>query len=75
MIDRENVYLCPPRSPEALADAMLTVMEDRQLRERLRLGGQKLAREWFAWDRAMDRTVEILSSREPGATQCNQVAT
>jgi glycosyltransferase involved in cell wall biosynthesis len=62
MIDRQNVYLCPPRSPEALADAMLTVMRDRELRERLRSGGRKLARDWFAWDRAAVRTIETLFS-------------
>jgi glycosyltransferase involved in cell wall biosynthesis len=64
MIDRENVYLCPPRSPQALADAMLAVVQDPQLRERLRSGGRQLAREWFAWDRAVVRTIEALFSPE-----------
>jgi glycosyltransferase involved in cell wall biosynthesis len=64
MIDRENVYLCPPRSPQALADAMLTVIQDPQLRERLRSGGRQLARDWFAWDRVVVRTIETLFSPE-----------
>jgi glycosyltransferase involved in cell wall biosynthesis len=60
MIDRENVCLCEPRSPSALAGAMLDVMQDGQLRERLKAGARQLAREWFAWDAAIARTMEIL---------------
>jgi len=53
----ENVYLCPPDSPESLATAIATLMDDLELRRRLRCGIEKLAREWFSWGRALDRTL------------------
>jgi glycosyltransferase involved in cell wall biosynthesis len=57
----ENVFLCPPNSPPDLAAAMETVMEDATLRQRLQSGVEKLALEWFSWDRAIDRTMAACS--------------
>ena len=62
MIDRQNVYLCPPQSPEALANAVLDVIQDGTLRERLRVGARQLARDWFGWDAAIARTIDVLFS-------------
>jgi glycosyltransferase involved in cell wall biosynthesis len=62
LIHRENVYLCPARSPDALADAILTVMKDRRLREQLKIGARQLARDCFTWDAAIARTIDVLFS-------------
>jgi polysaccharide biosynthesis protein PslF len=59
----ENVFLCPPDSSSALAAAVDAVMNDLQLRERLRAGVERLAREWFSWDRVIDRTIDACGLR------------
>lgn len=59
-VHQENVVLCEPNDPPALAQAMLLVMENPEFRERLRKGALKLASEWFSWERAADRTIELL---------------
>jgi glycosyltransferase involved in cell wall biosynthesis len=55
--DRENVLLCPPKDPAAMAAAVMTVMDDDDLRCRLAGGARALADEWFSWKRAVDRTI------------------
>ena len=58
--DKENVLLCPPRDAEALATAMDSLIRNPELRERLSKGITRLARDWFSWERAVDRTIEAL---------------
>jgi glycosyltransferase involved in cell wall biosynthesis len=55
----ENVYLCTPESPESLATAINSLAYDPGLARRLSIGVGKLAREWFSWERALDRTLEV----------------
>ena len=59
-VDRDNVLLVEPRDPAALAQAIDTLMQDDDLRERLRAGVTKLAHEWLSWDEAIARTVALL---------------
>jgi len=59
----ENVFLCPPRDPDALAAAIQSLMDRADLRARLGLGALKLSEEWFSWDRAVERTLAAL---DPG---------
>jgi glycosyltransferase involved in cell wall biosynthesis len=54
-IDGQNVILCPPRDPEALARSMRRLIDDPGLRRHLALGADALAREWFDWDRVVHR--------------------
>ena len=56
-LDGEAVQLCPPCDPAALAGALQAVATDAALRERLRAGIRELAKEWFSWDRAVERTL------------------
>jgi glycosyltransferase involved in cell wall biosynthesis len=67
-IHGENVFLCPPRSPEALAAAITTLMDTHELRQSLRGGVLTLAQEWFSWQRGIDRTIETLVGFSPGCS-------
>jgi FkbM family methyltransferase len=57
-----NIYLCPPRDPETLAEAIQLISEAADLRERLRAGIRDLARDWHNWDTTARRLVGILES-------------
>jgi glycosyltransferase involved in cell wall biosynthesis len=65
-VDRENVFLCPSESAEALASAITVVAENPELRQRLAAGSAELTREWFSWNRATERTLEVLSADQAG---------
>jgi glycosyltransferase involved in cell wall biosynthesis len=64
-IHGENTYLCPGRSPEALATGIETLIADPVLKSRLAAGAARLADEWYSWDTAMARTLSLLGA--PGA--------
>ncbi len=53
----ENVFLCPPRNPEAMAGAIEELIDNPNLREVLSLGVLELAQQWFSWERATDLTI------------------
>ncbi len=61
-INQENGFLGPPKAPEAIASAITTLMDNPDLRQRLRTGVLKLAQEWFSWENAIERTIEALST-------------
>ncbi|MDH3281535.1 MAG: glycosyltransferase, partial [Gammaproteobacteria bacterium] len=69
-----NIYLCPPCNPELLAEAMESIGESTELRERLRVGARDLARDWYDWESTTERLIEILGSavscdKAPGREQ------
>jgi glycosyltransferase involved in cell wall biosynthesis len=55
----DNVFLCPPDSEDALAEAMTAVLEDTGLQQRLRAGARRLAAR-FSWDATVERTLQAL---------------
>jgi glycosyltransferase involved in cell wall biosynthesis len=57
----ENVFLCRPEEPVAMASAMRLVIDDAALRVRLRQGALDLSQEWFSWDKATARTIQTLT--------------
>ena len=61
-VHNENVFLCPPKSPEAIAAAIMGLMDQPDLRQRLRMGALKLSQEWFSWESAISRTIQALSN-------------
>jgi glycosyltransferase involved in cell wall biosynthesis len=50
--------LCVPPTPEHFADALQSLLEDEELRERLSRGGVESARD-TTWDRAVDATEDV----------------
>jgi glycosyltransferase involved in cell wall biosynthesis len=66
-VHQQNVFLCPPRSPEDMAAAIETVMGDEPLRRRLREGALELAHEWYAWGTALDKTQALFESARPNS--------
>ena len=65
-VHQENVLLCEPNDPFALAQSILLIMASSELRDRLRKGALKLASEWFSWERAADRTIDLLTGSPSG---------
>jgi FkbM family methyltransferase len=57
-----NVYLCRPRDPRTLAEALELLGSTADLRERLRAGSRRLARDWHSWETTTRRLVSILES-------------
>jgi len=62
----KNIYLCRPRNPEILADAIQLLRENAGLREHLRLGILDLARDWHRWEATTERLVGVLESAVSG---------
>ncbi len=46
-------FLVPPSSPEALADRLATILENRKLREQLSVNSVKRANELFTWEKVV----------------------
>ena len=63
---QHNCLLVPPRVPQALAAAMVQVLTDSALAERLRRQGPITAGR-FTWDRAIDLLESALTKASPGA--------
>ena len=57
--DGESGRVVPPRSPSALAEAILQLAGDDGLRRRLGDGAARRARDVFGLDRMVDRTVDV----------------
>lgn len=57
--DGYNCLIVHPGDPKAVADAVIKVLLDDKLREKLIKGGLKTARQW-TWDRVVDRFEEAL---------------
>jgi len=63
----KNCLMVPPRDPPALAEAMIRVLTDTALAERLRRNGPLTAAR-FTWEDAVDRFEEALSKLTEGKT-------
>jgi glycosyltransferase involved in cell wall biosynthesis len=58
-VHRQNVFLCPPESIDALAAALTEVMDDPSLLASLAQGSLELARDWYGWQGAIDLTLSL----------------
>ncbi len=61
-VDGDNVLLCPPKDPAAVAAAMERVLVDAGLRQRLRAGIEALSEHWFSWEVGIDRTIQAINA-------------
>lgn len=59
----ENVWLCPPCNPEALASAIETVSGDQALLRRLTDGAREMSSQWFSWDTAISGILSTLAEQ------------
>ncbi len=58
-IHEKTALLVPPRNPQAIADAIVRMMSDPALRDRLVKSGLAQV-QLFQWDRAMDRFLQAI---------------
>lgn len=58
-VDESNVLLFTPKSPESLARVVARVIEDPSLRVTLGTGSLTLAREWYSWESAVEKTLAL----------------
>jgi polysaccharide biosynthesis protein PslF len=58
----QNIYLCPTRDPEMLAEAIDCISKDSECRERLRAGILGLAKDWYHETKVTDRLIKVLES-------------
>ncbi|HAP39772.1 MAG: glycosyltransferase family 4 protein [Nitrospira sp.] len=66
IVDGENVLACEPKDYQEIARLIFQLMDDGDLRARLRGGALKLAAEWFSWDTATEKTLTALRPRLSG---------
>jgi polysaccharide biosynthesis protein PslF len=59
-LDGENVRLCPPKDPAALAAAVMELIRSPEARCRLATGALRLAENHLSWDRVIDSTLEVI---------------
>jgi FkbM family methyltransferase len=57
-----NIYLCRPRDPEMLAEVILSIKKNVQLRERLRAGVHRLAQDRYQSDTIAKRLSQVFES-------------
>lgn len=57
-IDRETALLVPPESPDAIADAIATVVDSPELRTRLATQGRAVA-ERYSWEQSSKRLADL----------------
>jgi glycosyltransferase involved in cell wall biosynthesis len=58
----ENIVIFPPSDHEALAQAILKLIEDPSLRDRIGTGARQLIEDRFTWDTNARRTVELYNT-------------
>jgi glycosyltransferase involved in cell wall biosynthesis len=63
-VHERNVFLCPPKDPEAMAASIEALITDPELARRLKAGASEFAENWFSWDKAIDHTLSALNGRE-----------
>ena len=70
--DGEAGLLVPPRYPDALAEALLRLLQDPDLRARLRECGRRHVRQ-YSWDRVADRFLEAVEPlvSQSSTTSCH----
>lgn len=63
----DNLHLCPPRDPAALAAALARLADDTAYRHRLAAGASALAARWFSWEAATAQLLHALGDPRAAA--------
>ena len=64
--DGETGLLVPPRDHHALAHALVTLLKDQRLRERMGAAGLARVRRDFSAERMVEKTLEVYRSLSKG---------
>ena len=72
-VDGQTGFLVPPRDEQAMADRLVELLKDDQLRTRMGQAARQRAREMFRVDRMVDATLAVYerllnSTARPGTT-------
>ena len=59
IVDGETGLLVPPKDPNALADAIIKLLNNEDLAERMGENGRKLVEEKYTWKRVAEMTEEV----------------
>jgi glycosyltransferase involved in cell wall biosynthesis len=57
--DGVNGLLVPPGDPDALAEAIIRILEDQDLADRFREAGLETVKGRFSWDKISDQFIEV----------------
>jgi len=60
--DGENALVVPPKDPKAIAEAILRILEDKKLADKLRESGLKTVKQ-FTWDKTTDKIEKLFLSK------------
>jgi len=64
IIHGENGILVPPRNPEALANAIMLLLEDRSLRRKLGQNARKVITEKYNWSKVINDLEKVYEEIE-----------
>ncbi|MBI5050449.1 MAG: glycosyltransferase family 4 protein [Nitrospirae bacterium] len=62
VMDGETGFLVPPKNPDALAEKIKALMDDKALREKMGMNGQERINETFTLERMVAKTEELYKS-------------
>jgi glycosyltransferase involved in cell wall biosynthesis len=63
-IDGQNLLLCPPRDPQAMAETIIRLISNPALKERLREGAKKLTRKYYSWETCTEQTLKVFQGND-----------
>ena len=58
-VNGENALIVPPKDPEALADAMIGILEDEMLAKKMGKNGRKLVEKKYTWERIAAKVLDV----------------
>ena len=64
IIHLENALVIPPRDPEAIAEAILTLYQDQELTSRLKMNALRDAKR-FTWEQSVQRMASLIGLETP----------
>lgn len=64
IIHLENAFVIPPRDPEAMAEAILTLYQDQELTSRLKMNAPRDAKR-FTWEQSVQRMASLIGLETP----------